>query len=78
VHATVSSCRDCHVAAPSSRLTSDVLIPKKESCLRCHNPTGLAQKASECMTCHFYHAPDPGGTSLAASNGSFKQMLLIK
>ncbi len=78
-HETVSSCRDCHVAASSSRLTSDVLIPTKESCVRCHNPTGLAQKASECMVCHTYHAPgEIAGSSLTAASVSFKQMLLVK
>ena len=37
-HETVASCRECHVAAQASRLTSDVLIPTKESCVRCHKP----------------------------------------
>lgn len=77
-HAGVSSCRDCHVAAQTSQLTSDVLMPTKESCVRCHNPTGLAQQESECMTCHFYHGTEANGTSLAATNVSFKEMLLTK
>ena len=77
-HATVASCRECHVAAPSSRLTSDVLIPTKESCMRCHSPAGIARKASECATCHLYHSPDrnPALKLMTSSRISFKQMLL--
>ena len=76
-HATVASCRDCHGGAEASRLTSDVLMPTKENCTSCHRPAGVAMKASECMTCHTYHAPDPrleGAKS--AATGSFRQMLL--
>ena len=76
-HETVSSCRECHVAAQSSRLTSDVLMPAKESCVRCHSPTGQARKASECSTCHLYHSPDqPNTPATRASTISLKQMLL--
>jgi hypothetical protein len=57
-HGTVASCRECHVGAKSSRLTSDVLIPTKENCVRCHSPGGVARKASECSACHLYHSPD--------------------
>ncbi len=75
-HETVASCRECHVAAQASRLTSDVLMPTKESCQRCHSPAGLARKASECSTCHLYHSPDQEIAPLPASDVSFKQMLL--
>lgn len=76
-HESVSSCRECHVVAASSQLTSDVLMPTKETCTSCHRPAGKAMKTSECMTCHTYHAPDPRvAASLTASTVSFKQMLL--
>jgi len=76
-HESVASCRDCHSAAQSSQLTSDVLMPTKESCASCHSPTGVAAKSSECMTCHTYHAPDSRSAAPAtAARGSFKQMLL--
>jgi len=76
-HESVSSCRDCHAAAQSSQLTSDVLMPTKESCARCHSPAGQAKKSSECMTCHTYHAPEPSlSAPVTALNVSFKQMLL--
>ena len=74
-HESVSSCRDCHAAAQASQLTSDVLMPTKESCTSCHSPAGVAMKASECTTCHTYHAPDLRAPA-TASAGSFKQMLL--
>ncbi len=71
---TMTDCRTCH-AAEGSSLTSDVLIPTKESCTSCHAPKGTAANASQCTTCHAYHAPDPQVT--AATRGSaFKQMLL--
>jgi hypothetical protein len=73
-HDTAASCRECHVGAQSSRLTSDVLIPTKENCEGCHSPSGVA---SECSTCHLYHSPDqPNTVALRASTISFKQMLL--
>ena len=73
-HAHVD-CRTCH-AAESSSLTSDVLMPTKESCVSCHNPQGTAAQASDCMTCHTYHGIDPSAPATAtAAAGSFKQML---
>jgi hypothetical protein len=76
-HELVSSCRDCHTAAQASRLTSDVLIPTKESCAKCHSTAGQAMKASECTTCHTYHGPDPQTAApVVAAGSSFKQMLL--
>ena len=75
-HAMVASCRECHVAAQSSRLTSDVLIAAKESCVRCHSAGGIARKASECATCHLYHSPDqPSTAPKTASTISLEQML---
>ena len=74
-HAMVASCRECHVAAQSSRLTSDVLIPAKESCVRCHSGGGIARKASECATCHLYHSPgQPSTAPMMAPTISLKQM----
>jgi hypothetical protein len=77
-HETVSSCRDCHASADSSRLTSDVLMPTKASCTTCHSPSEQARKASECTTCHIYHAPDPQAAPPVGSAASFKQMLLAR
>jgi len=75
-HAMVANCRECHVAAQSSQLTSDVLIPAKESCVRCHSAAGIARKASECATCHLYHSSgQPGTEPKTASIVSLEQML---
>ena len=76
-HATVSECRGCHVAAQGSRLTSDVLMPTKDSCVTCHSASGIARKTSDCTSCHVYHGFDqqqPPPPITTAS--SVKQMLL--
>src|SRR5437868_8127381 len=46
------------------------LFRSKENCVRCHSPKGIAAKASECMTCHTYHAPDRKSTRLNSSHVS--------
>jgi len=45
-------CTECH-AAETSRLTSDVLMPRIESCRKCHTPQVGAR--SDCVQCHHYH-----------------------
>jgi len=47
-------CVECHAAAPSSRETSDVLLPGIRSCRQCHHPGGDAVE-SRCFECHTYH-----------------------
>ena len=56
----------------------DVKPILETNCVRCHNPTGQAQKASDCMVCHTYHSPDQVAAPLTASSVSFKQMLFPK
>jgi hypothetical protein len=47
------ACTECHAARESSA-ASDVLMPKLESCQKCHN--GRADGArSDCAECHNYH-----------------------
>jgi hypothetical protein len=46
------SCTECHTATTSTQ-TSDVLIPRIESCRRCHGPKNGAR--SDCVECHQYH-----------------------
>lgn len=79
-HESVISCRECHVAAAGSRLTSDVLIPTKASCTNCHSETAppLKRASAECSICHVYHAPDPRKVpaTTTAGSGSLKRMLL--
>lgn len=50
-HAIVA-CTECHTAA-TSRQTSDIIIPAKQSCTECHSPAGGV--AHNCATCHSYH-----------------------
>lgn len=52
------ACTECH-AAPGSEQTADVLLPKMDACVRCHNPqTGTR---SDCVECHTYHLRSVGG-----------------
>jgi hypothetical protein len=76
-HANIS-CRDCHANAEGSQFTADVLMPRIVGCATCHSPGGVAAKASDCMTCHVYHAPVPTTATAAgaATAVSFKQMAL--
>jgi len=54
-HSTMA-CSECH-AATSSELTSDVILPSQQSCIRCHSPKGGA--VDSCTSCHTYHNPPP-------------------
>lgn len=74
-HASVK-CDDCHHAT-QSRDTADVLMPSKANCVTCHSPKGRV--ASDCTTCHIYHAPGRVVTvpkQAAARETALKQMLL--
>ncbi|MEP6808977.1 MAG: cytochrome c3 family protein [Chthoniobacterales bacterium] len=72
-HESVLSCRECHVAAEGSRLTSDVLMPVKEGCVICHSETAapLKRASAECSTCHVFHAPDPRAPPGTTARASF-------
>jgi predicted CXXCH cytochrome family protein len=45
-------CTQCHDAEKSSQ-TADVLMPRMETCARCHNPKVGVR--SDCAECHRYH-----------------------
>jgi hypothetical protein len=45
-------CSECH-QVEHSRLTSDVLLPSKQTCVKCHSPEGGV--SDSCSTCHSYH-----------------------
>ena len=56
------SCESCHEGARSSTQTSDVLLPKVDSCRTCHSalggqhPTGgHSTVRSDCIMCHSFH-----------------------
>ena len=46
-------CESCHETARDSTTTSDVLIPLRGNCTRCHGVPSA--KISRCTTCHGYH-----------------------
>ena len=55
-HAAVV-CTDCH-AAPTSEVSSDVLLPPIENCQQCHGgEQASARVPSTCITCHLFHQP---------------------
>jgi hypothetical protein len=47
-------CTECHGQAVTSRETSDVLLPGRDTCLRCHTGSGTGARA-DCAECHSYH-----------------------
>jgi hypothetical protein len=67
------SCTECHAATDSSR-TSDALLPRVDTCQKCHNPQVGVR--SECITCHRYHdrgreSPGKGQLTIVECLGSF-------
>lgn len=61
-------CAECH-EAQTSKLSSDVLMPKLETCLTCHgdqNETTRVQ--STCLTCHAFHLEDLPSFSAVEAN----------
>jgi predicted CXXCH cytochrome family protein len=48
----MAKCEMCHDAR-QSKLTADVLMPKKAVCATCHSPSKGAE--SRCFECHAYH-----------------------
>ena len=50
-------CSGCHLAQTSG-LSSDVLIPKNETCFGCHSDSSRNDKiAVDCVDCHLHHPP---------------------
>ncbi|GEM_PF-2928270 len=50
-------CNGCHEAENSS-LSTDVLIPKNETCFGCHSNSSANDKiAVDCVNCHLHHTP---------------------
>lgn len=53
-HRTVD-CGNCHNAKTSTK-SSDILLPKMETCLTCHGPADqLSRVPTTCATCHEFH-----------------------
>jgi hypothetical protein len=47
------TCESCHTQARTSTQTSDVLIPKMQTCTPCHGESGT--RLDRCTTCHQFH-----------------------
>jgi hypothetical protein len=63
-------CADCHAAAPTSEVHTDVLIPDREVCVKCHAPVtsqGTPGARFNCTECHLYHNGDHGAQGLGAA-----------
>jgi ribosomal protein L36 len=48
-------CEACHTTARMSAATSDVLLPTRSACEKCHGSHGAVKTASTCLSCHKYH-----------------------
>lgn len=48
-------CTQCHVGAPNSERTSEVLLPDITNCRQCHDSRPGASARSDCIECHSYH-----------------------
>jgi hypothetical protein len=57
---TTMACSECHAAASSER-ASDIILPTRMSCAKCHSPEGGA--AHSCTSCHVYHNSPPASLS---------------
>ena len=73
------NCETCHQLARNSSKSSDILLPVKESCVKCHSPKAEPgfRTAAECITCHKYHAP--AAAQIVTADGkavSVKEMML--
>ena len=52
-------CEDCHGGAPASMTSTDVLLPKIDSCRNCHGGgENTSRVPSTCIMCHGFHSPD--------------------
>jgi hypothetical protein len=49
------ACKTCHEHVEQSEPTSDINLPKKELCLRCHIDGAHQSAGTDCMLCHLYH-----------------------
>jgi len=48
-------CKECHGPAQNSQLTTDVNLPNKDICTKCHVDAALQSAGTACTSCHLYH-----------------------
>jgi len=49
------ACKECHASAATGELTTDINLPNKERCARCHVDGVLQSAGTACVSCHLYH-----------------------
>ncbi len=53
-------CEECHAAVRQSAPTSEVNLPGKGLCERCHSADPVTSAGTECVLCHLYHDTSRG------------------
>src|SRR5262249_18183805 len=75
-------CKDGGPSAENSEVHTDVLLPPRENCLKCHastSTTGGKGVRHECVTCHsFHHGDKPLAGKGAAGRGIKERMTIEK
>jgi hypothetical protein len=53
-------CQECHTGVENSKDSNDVLLPKMETCIKCHAPATSHGGGAryDCAECHRYHNGD--------------------
>jgi hypothetical protein len=54
-HHDLLDCKTCHAAVAQSEQTSDVNLPNKGVCQKCHVDDSVRSAGTDCMLCHLYH-----------------------
>jgi pSer/pThr/pTyr-binding forkhead associated (FHA) protein len=67
------ACESCHETARESTMTSDVLIPLRGNCTKCHGVPSA--KISRCITCHRYHEHSRLLSAAMANAGGGSEMI---
>ncbi len=77
-------CLACHEGAPNSKTNTDVLLPGRDNCLKCHshsrvvNGEKLGGVREDCTTCHRYHQGDVPEAGLGARARGPKEFRTIE
>jgi hypothetical protein len=70
-------CDDCHAMVRSSAATSDVNLPPKELCAKCHTESVASSAGAGCVLCHLYHDTSKGPAQRAAVQRAIPVAVLL-
>ncbi|MBM4243930.1 MAG: hypothetical protein FJ148_08965 [Deltaproteobacteria bacterium] len=70
-------CEDCHAAVRSSSKTSDVNLPPKELCAKCHTEDAASSAGARCALCHLYHDTSRDPAQRAAAQRTIPVAVLL-